>query len=225
MTRRVRHAVVAIAALAFLPASAAHGDDPPVLTAIVGTNDAFVITLNDATGKKVSELVTGTYTVLVKDQSTIHNFRLASNEDPDVDFRTDLEFVGEKSFTVTFKASTVYAYACEPHWQTMSGNFFVTGQPGPPPPPPPAAPRLRTLRATVTAAGGVRLSSSSVRAGRYKIVVADRARRHNFHLRGRGVNKRTGARFMGSVTWRVRLARGTYRYGSDSAVTKKLRVR
>jgi plastocyanin len=130
MTRRVRHAVVVIAALAFLPASAAHGDDPPVLTAIVGTNDAFVITLNDATGKKVSELVTGTYTVLVKDQSTIHNFRLASNEDPDVDFRTDLEFVGEKSFTVTFKASTVYAYACEPHWQTMSGNFFVTGQPG-----------------------------------------------------------------------------------------------
>ncbi len=182
-----------------------------------------MITLNDATGKKVSDLVAGTYTVLVKDESTIHNFHLASNGDPDVDFRTDLEFVGEKSFTVTFKASTVYAYACEPHWQTMSGNFFVTGQPGPPPPPPPA--KIRTLHATVTASGGVRLSSSSVRAGRYKIVVADRARTHNFHLRGQGVNKRTGVRFMGSVTWRVRLAHGTYRYGSDSRVTKKLRVR
>ncbi|HEY3207791.1 MAG TPA: plastocyanin/azurin family copper-binding protein, partial [Gaiellaceae bacterium] len=141
--RRVRLAVVVILAVALLPAAAARGDDPPVLTAIVGTNDAFVITVNDATGAKVVQLTAGTYTVLVKDESKIHNFHLASNQDPTVDFRTELEFVGEQSFTVTFKASTRYAYACEPYWQTMNGSFFVTGAPSPPPPP---KPKPRTLR-------------------------------------------------------------------------------
>jgi plastocyanin len=217
---RLRLAVVVILPVALLPAAAARGDDPPVLTAIVGTNDAFVITLNDATGAKVAQLTAGTYTVLVKDESKIHNFHLASNQDPTVDFRTDLEFVGEQSFTVTFKASTRYAYACEPHWQTMNGSFFVTGAPSPPPPPKP-----RTLGASVSPTGAVRLSAAAVAAGRYRVLVADRSKRANFHLVGRGLNKRTGRAFRGSVTWRVTLARGMYRYGSDPAVTKRLRVR
>jgi plastocyanin len=220
--RRLRLAVVVILAVALLPAAAARGDDPPVLTAIVGTNDAFVITLNDATGAKVAQLTAGTYTVLVKDESKIHNFHLASNQDPTVDFRTDLEFVGEQSFTVTLEAGTRYAYACEPHWQTMNGSFFVT--PSPPPPPKPK-PKPRTLRASVSPTGAVRLSAAAVAAGRYRVLVADRSKRANFHLVGRGLNKRTGRAFRGSVTWRVTLARGTYRYGSDPAVTKRLRVR
>jgi plastocyanin len=220
--RRVRLAVVVILAVALLPAAAARGDDPPVLTAIVGTNDAFVITVNDATGAKVVQLTAGTYTVLVKDESKIHNFHLASNQDPTVDFRTELEFVGEQSFTVTFKASTRYAYACEPYWQTMNGSFFVTGAPSPPPPP---KPKPRTLRASVSPTGAVRLSAAAVAAGRYRVLVADRSKRANFHLVGRRLNKRTGRAFRGSVTWRVTLARGTYRYGSDPAVTKRLRVR
>jgi plastocyanin len=220
--RRLRLAVVVILAVALLPAAAARGDDPPVLTAIVGTNDAFVITLNDATGAKVAQLTAGTYTVLVKDESKIHNFHLASNQDPTVDFRTELEFVGEQSFTVTFKASTRYAYACEPHWQTMNGSFFVTGAPSPPPPP---KPKPRTLRASVSPTGAVRLSAAAVAAGRYRVLVTDRSKRANFHLVGRGLNKRTGRAFRGSVTWRVTLARGMYRYGSDPAVTKRLRVR
>jgi plastocyanin len=222
--RCFRLAVVVIVAVVLLPAAAARGDDPPVLTAIVGTNDAFVITLDDATGAKVAQLTAGTYTVLVKDESKIHNFHLASHDDPTVDFRTDLEFVGEQSFTVTFKASTRYAYACEPHWQTMNGSFFVTGAPSPPPPPKPK-PKARTLRASVSPTGGVRLSAAAVAAGRYRVLVADRSRRANFHLVGRGLNKRTGRAFRGSVTWRVTLARGMYRYGSDPAVTKRLRVR
>jgi hypothetical protein len=41
------------------------------------------------------------------------------------------------------------------------------------------------------------------------------------------VNKRTGLRFKGSTTWRIRLARGTYSYGSDrqGRLKKRLRVR
>lgn len=109
----------------------------------------------------------------------------------------------------------------------MNGSFLVTDAPAPPPPPPPPPPpRVRTLKAFVSAAGAVRLSSSAVRSGRYRVVVSDRSRAGNFHLAGHGVNKRTGMRFRGSTTWRVRLARGTYRYGSDpTGLRKRLRVR
>jgi hypothetical protein len=218
-----RSVIVVIAALAFVPGSA-HGGNP-VLTGIVGTNDGFDITLDDASGQKVAFLTPGTYTVVVQDRSRFHNFHLASNDDPTVDFRTDLEFVGEQSFTVMFRNNTRYAYACEPHWQVMNGSFFVRKAVEPPPPPPPS-PTVRTLRASVSASGVVRMSASSVRAGRYRILVTDRARAGNFHLIGRGVNKRTGLRFRGSATWRIRLVRGTYRYGSDRAgLAKRLRVR
>jgi hypothetical protein len=216
--------LILAAAVVAVSGSAARADDPPTLTAIVGTNDGFNITLNDASGQKVSRLLPGTYTVVVDDRSKIHSFHLASNSDPTVDFRTDLDFVGQMSFTVTFKNHNEYAYACEPHWQTMSGSFLVTDTPVAPPPPPP--PPVRTLRARVSAAGAVRLSASSVASGRYRIVVSDRSPKANFHLSGPGVNTRTGMRFRGSATLRVRLSKGLYRYGSDrKGLTKRLRVR
>jgi len=218
--------IVAALAVAAVSGSSARADDP-VLTAIVGTNDGFNITLNDASGKKVSRLLPGTYTVVVDDRSTIHNFHLASNDDPTVNFRTDLEFVGQQSFTVTFKNHNQYAYACEPHWQVMNGSFLVTDTPvAPPPPPPPPPPPVRTLKASVTAGGTVRIAASSVPLGRYRIVVSDRSTTANFHLSGPGVNARTGMRYRGSATLRVQLSKGTYRYGSDRAgLTKRLRVR
>jgi hypothetical protein len=85
---------------------------------------------------------------------------------------------------------------------------------------------VRTLKASVTAGGAVRLAASSVPHGRYKLVVSDRSETANFHLSGPGVNARTGMRFRGSTTLRVRLSKGTYRYGSDrSGLTKRLHVR
>src|SRR3954467_6713981 len=154
--KRSASPIIVVAALGLASGSA--GADMPTLTAIVGTNDGFNITLNDSTGKKVSRLLPGPYTVVVDDRSTIHNFHLASNFDSTVDFRTDLAFVGQQSFTVTFRNHTEYAYACEPHWKVMNGKFLVTDTPVAPPPPPP--PPVRTLKATVSAAGAVRLSAS-----------------------------------------------------------------
>jgi hypothetical protein len=198
------------------------GAEGELLLATVGTNDGTDITLSHQDGRRVSELQPGTYTIRVRDRSRLHNFHLASNTDRSVDFRTELEFVGEQDFTVTFQDRTRYAYACEPHWQTMNGDFFVLSPTAPQPPP--AAPR--TLRASVTAAGRATLSARSVRAGGYRIVVHDRSARHNFRLAGRGVNRTTGADFTGSATWRVRLARGVYRFGSDAKrLPGRLRVR
>lgn len=209
---RLAVVVVVVGALPLAGSAGATRADIPVLNAIVGTNDAYTITLNDASGKKVTRLDPGTYTVVVDDRSAIHNFHLASNDDPTVDFRTDVAFVGQMSFTVTFKNDNQYAYACEPHWQSMNGSFFVA------PPPPPAPP---LLTASVTARGKVRLSSSTVAAGRYRIKVRDSGRRDDFHLRGPGVNKRTSIRGRGTWTWTVTLSSGRYAYGSDRTGLKR----
>jgi hypothetical protein len=105
----------------------------------------------------------------------------------------------------------------------MNGAFLVISAPTPPPPP---APTVRTLRASVGPAGAASMSTRSVKAGRYRIVVRDRSARHNFGLAGRGVNRTTGADFRGTATWRLRLAKGVYRFGSDAKkLPGRLRVR
>jgi hypothetical protein len=225
MARLVLALVCCVAAVTLAGGATAGGQANPLLVATVGTDDGFDIGVADANGIPATRIPPGTYDVLVRDRSTLHNFHLASNEDPTVDFRTDLEFVGEMTFTVTFKDEIRYVYACEPHWQVMNGSFYVTTQPLPPPPPtePPPPP---VLRAGVTPTGRAFVSKRRVTAGRYRLVVQDRSRRANFHLAGRGLSRRTGMRFTGSKSWTVRLARGAYRFGSDpKPLTGTLRVR
>ena len=218
--------VLAFAVLAVIALPGAALGDNPTLTGVVGLNDGFNITLNDASGKKVARILPGTYTIVVENHSSIHNFHLASNGDSTVDFKTGLEFVGTETFTVTFRNHTVYAYACEPHWQTMNGSFLVNDTPEAPPPPPPPPPPVTKLAALVSLGGSVHLSRSSVPAGRVRITVSDRSKTANFHLVGKGVNKRTGTKFRGSVGWSMRLSAGTYRYGNDRhGLTHKLRAR
>jgi len=195
------------------------GAENELLIATVGTNDGFDIALRHQDGSKVTTLAPGTYTVRVRDLSRIHNFHLASNEDPTVDFRTELEFVGEQDFTVTFRSGVRYVYACEPHWQTMNGSFFVTT-----PPPPAAKAKIPTLRASLGANGAATLRPRSVKAGTVRIVVRDASPRHGFRLTGRGVHRSTRAAFKGSVTWRLRLAKGVYRFGSDRGLAGRLRA-
>jgi hypothetical protein len=103
----------------------------------------------------------------------------------------------------------------------MNGAFFVSS----PTPPPPSVPKIGRLRATVGPSGKATLSARSLKAGVYSVAVRDRSKRHNFRLAGRGVNRSTGAAFTGSKTWRVRLVKGLYRFGSDARrVPGRLRV-
>jgi hypothetical protein len=210
-------AVPIVSVAVFLGSAGAQGE---LLIATVGTNDGFDIALRHQDGTQVTNLDPGTYTIRVRDLSRIHNLHLASNTDGSVDFRTELEFVGEQDFTVTFKDGHRYAYACEPHWQTMNGQFFVRTPVTPPPPP------VKTLRAAVSPAGVATLSARSVSAGVFRLAVRDRSKRHNFRLKGSGLNRTTRRAFTGSVSWRVRLAKGLYRYGSDARkLPGRLRVR
>ena len=54
-----------------------------------------------------------------------------------------------------------------------------------------------------------------LKPGAYAIVVRDRSRAHNFRLTGPGVRRATRVPFVGTVTWRVTLRAGTYRFRCD----------
>jgi plastocyanin len=205
----------AAAALAFflIPGTSSAAD--PTLTADVGAGDSFSISLKDASGNNVSRLEPGTYTIVVHDRSTLHNFHLSGPGN--VDQKTSVELVENKTWSVTLVDGT-YTFKCDAHPIQMKGTFTV----GPPPPPPPPPPKARTLKAVVGPGFTISVKNKAgkrvkkVKAGKYKIKVRDRASIHNFHLIGKGVNKKTGVPFVGRKTWKVRFKKGkTYRYRCD----------
>ena len=53
-------------------------------------------------------------------------------------------------------------------------------------------------------------------AGLYMLLVSDRSRADNFHLSGPGLDRKTGVAGRETVTWKVRLRSGVYRYSSDA---------
>jgi plastocyanin len=57
---------------------------------------------------------------------------------------------------------------------------------------------------------------SSLKAGKYTIVVKDTAVDHDFHLMGPGLNRATTTGGTGTWTWNVVLRKGTYTYLCDS---------
>lgn len=50
----------------------------------------------------------------------------------------------------------------------------------------------------------------------YSIVVTDASRTDNFHLRGKGVDRRTGLAARVTVRWKMRFTPGRYSYRSDT---------
>jgi plastocyanin len=55
----------------------------------------------------------------------------------------------------------------------------------------------------------------TIKAGTYRIKVEDKATIHNFHLKGPGLNKKTGVPFKGQTTWTIKLKPGRYTYQCD----------
>src|SRR3954454_22746648 len=111
---------VLTAVLALAVPGAAHADGT-----LVGTvGPGFSIGLTGPDGKAVTQLVAGTYTVLVHDQADIHNFHLSG---PGVNEATDVEGTGDTTWTVTLQNGT-YTFVCDAHPTTMKGAFSV-GQP------------------------------------------------------------------------------------------------
>ena len=115
---RIRLAVAALVALVPLalasPAAAA-----TKLVATVGPG--YTITLKTATGKRVTTLKRGTYTIVVRDRSDEHNFHLKG---PGVSRASGVEFVGTRTWTVRLRAGK-YTYVCDPHVDSMKAGFTV----------------------------------------------------------------------------------------------------
>jgi NitT/TauT family transport system substrate-binding protein len=53
-------------------------------------------------------------------------------------------------------------------------------------------------------------------AGDYTFVIADRSATQNFHLKGPGLNKSTGKKQVGRLSFTTKLAKGKYTYSSDA---------
>jgi plastocyanin len=56
---------------------------------------------------------------------------------------------------------------------------------------------------------------TTLKAGSYTFVIADKAAIHDFHLTGPGVNKTTTVGGKGTFTWKVTLKKGTYKFMCD----------
>jgi len=95
----------------------------PKLIGIVGRNDAYKITLT-MNGKLVKTLRAGTYTVVIHDDSSIHNYELDGPHGKSWKF-TAVPFVGTKSVTLKLVRAKYKAY-CEPHESVMFQRFTIT---------------------------------------------------------------------------------------------------
>ena len=201
MTTRI--GLAALVAALFLPSALARADNPR-LVAVVGTGDAFTISLRDASGNVVRHLDPGTYDIAVSDRSDVHNFHLTGPGGVDMATRVDQK--QEVTWTVTLVDGT-YTFLCDEHATRMRGSFTVGNVP--------AAPTPAKLTGTVGPTRKISVRPKTVPAGPVTLTVNDRSRVDNFHLVGSGVNRKTGVTFRGRVTWRLTLAAGRYTYRSD----------
>ena len=112
-------AAVVTVAFAGLAGAASH----PTLVGVVGKNNAYKITLS-ANGKIATTLKAGTYTVVIHDDSQMHNYELDGPHGKSWTF-TQVPFVGTKTFTLKLVPGTYKAY-CSPHESVMFQHFTVT---------------------------------------------------------------------------------------------------
>jgi plastocyanin len=89
----------------------------PTIRKLTATDGpGFTITMSAKTVKA------GTYTITVRDRSTIHNFHLIG---PGVNKKTTVAKVGTYKWTVRLKRGT-YRFICDPHATIMQGVLKVT---------------------------------------------------------------------------------------------------
>ena len=195
-----------LAAVVSLVAAAPTAADNPQLVGNVGPG--FTISVTSG-GAAVSHLDPGTYTLVVHDQADVHNFHLFG---PGVNVSTDVDFVGDTTFTITL-ADGIYNFDCDAHPGVMKGAFAVGSAQLPPPPKPAPAPRALKLR---VAAGGHVTAPAHLVHGRYSVSATDASSGDTLHLKGPGVDRKTGLAFKGTAHWTVTLKQGKYRVFSDS---------
>lgn len=220
----VRLLLVAAAAGVLLGFGAAGGSHAAVqagqLVGDVGAGDSFQISLKDGNGAAVTHLDPGTYTLLVHDRSTQHNFDLTG---PGVSVATDVPGTGDQTFTITL-ADGVYRYVCDAHPAQMKNAFAVGTATLPTTTTKPTSPPVPPTKLTGAVGPGAQLSLrplGGLAAGTFKLTISDKTRRDGFKLTGPGLGKSTGVAFQGTVTWTLALRAGRYAYSTVRNPAKK----
>jgi plastocyanin len=215
---------VALAGAALLLASggAARPTQAAKLFGTVGPE--FSISLVDAQGNDVAKLDPGTYEIHVKDLSDFHNFHLFGSG---VNETTGIADTGDVTWTVTFTDGT-YRFVCDAHPSSMIGRFTVGNPPSTTPPPAPQTPRKLVLTSgpgyTITLKTQAGKAVKSLKVGTYQVVVRDRSSVHDAHIVAPGFDRRTTVPFVGTKTWKMKLARtGTLRFLCDPHARQGMR--
>ena len=115
---------VAVTAAALAASALARGQAVKTLTGTVGKNNAYKISLVDASGKKVTNLKPGTYKLVIHDGSGLHNYELDGPHGKSWTF-TSVPFKGTKTFTLKLAAGKYTSY-CSPHESIMFQHFSVS---------------------------------------------------------------------------------------------------
>ena len=116
--------VTIVVTLALAVATAAFArTDTMKLKGTVGPGFSIKLTQN---GHKVRTLKAGTYTIVVADKASIHNFVLEKERGGKFERAlTSVTFVGTKTTRVKLTAGK-WKFYCAPHESTMHGFFTVT---------------------------------------------------------------------------------------------------
>lgn len=98
----------------------------PVVTAktklVLTTGPGFSITLKTAAGKAFKSMKTGTYTVTVRDRSSIHNAHVVA---PGYNRKTIVPSVGTQTWKVKLAKVGTLRFLCDPHASSMKGSATV----------------------------------------------------------------------------------------------------
>ena len=78
-----------------------------------------------------------------------------------------------------------------------------------------SAAAVPVFQGTVGPGFTISMAKKPTKAGKIKLVVADKSSIHNFHLTGPGVNVKTVVSQTGTKTFTVTLKKGTYRFVCD----------
>lgn len=123
MARLTTIAALAAAAAVLSLAATASAMSHPKLIGLVGKNDAYAITLKTPAGKLVKTIKAGTYTLVIHDDSTIHNYELDGPHGKSWTF-TSVPFAGTKTRTLKLVPGKYKAY-CVAHESQMFQHFTV----------------------------------------------------------------------------------------------------
>jgi plastocyanin len=111
-----------VALIASASALAAPAGAAPTLNGTVGPAYKISLKLN---GKPVTTLKAGSYSFVVADRASVHNFVLEKKKGGTFEKQlTTVPFTGTKTVTITLTPGA-WEFYCRPHESTMHGDFTV----------------------------------------------------------------------------------------------------